>query len=39
MKSYHKELSLNTTERMEFVNITRDVELCVKESDIKRGFA
>ena len=38
MKSYHKELSLNTTERMEFVNITRDVELCVKESDIKEGL-
>ena len=38
MKSYHKELSLNTTERMEFINITRDVELCVKESDIKEGL-
>ncbi|MDT9547121.1 MAG: YjbQ family protein [Chlorobium sp.] len=38
MKSYHKELWLNITERMGFVNITRDVEAALKESCIQEGL-
>lgn len=38
MKSYRKELWFNTSERMEFVNITRDVEECLRESGIKEGL-
>lgn len=38
MKSYHKELWFNITERMEFVNITPDVESCIRESGISDGM-
>ena len=36
MKSYRKELWLNVPERMAFVNITRQVEECVRESSHNR---
>jgi secondary thiamine-phosphate synthase enzyme len=38
MKSYRKEIWMNVPARMGFVNITRDVEKCLSESDIKEGF-
>ncbi|MEI6756469.1 MAG: YjbQ family protein [Chlorobium sp.] len=38
MKSYHKELWMQVQERMDFVNITRDVELALKESGIQEGL-
>ncbi len=38
MKSYHKELWFNITERMDFVNITPDVEACLQESGISEGL-
>ncbi len=38
MKSYRKELWFNIPERMDFVNITREVESCVNESGIKEGM-
>ncbi|MBL8150579.1 MAG: YjbQ family protein [Blastocatellia bacterium] len=38
MKSYRKELWFNIAERMEFVNITPQVEVCVKESGVKEGL-
>ncbi len=38
MKSYKKELWFNTKNRVEFINITPDVELAVKESGIKEGL-
>jgi len=38
MKSYRKELWFNTTQRMEFINITHDVEQCIRESGIKEGL-
>ncbi len=38
MKSYKKELWFNTTKRREYINITRDVEKCLKESGIKEGL-
>ena len=38
MKSFHKELWFNVKERMEFINITNDVELAVTESEIKEGL-
>jgi secondary thiamine-phosphate synthase enzyme len=38
MKSYRKELWFSTSARMEFVNITRDVEECLRESGIKEGL-
>lgn len=38
MKSYRKELWFNTTKRREFINITREVDKCIKESGIKEGF-
>lgn len=38
MKSYRKELWFNTKERMEFINITPDVENCLRESGIKEGL-
>ena len=37
MKSYRKELWYNTDTRRAFINITRDVEKCRKESGIKEG--
>jgi len=38
MKSYHKELWFNIAERMEFVNITNDVEIALAESGITEGL-
>jgi secondary thiamine-phosphate synthase enzyme len=38
MKSYKKELWFNTKSRREFINITPEVEKCLKESGIKEGF-
>ncbi len=38
MKSYRKELWMNVSARMGFVNITRDVEKCIHESGIQEGF-
>jgi secondary thiamine-phosphate synthase enzyme len=39
MKSFRKELWFNTENRVEFINITDEVENCIKESGIKEGFA
>ena len=38
MKSYRKELWFNLRERMEFVNITPQVEACVAESGVREGL-
>ena len=38
MKSYRKELWIQTKQRREFVNITSDVERCVAESGITEGL-
>ena len=38
MKSFHKELWFNIEERMDFINITHDVEMAVNESAIKEGL-
>ena len=38
MKSFHKELWLDISSRMEFINITRDVEETIYESGIKEGL-
>jgi len=38
MKSYRKELWFNIHQRMELVNITPQVEECLKESGIREGF-
>jgi secondary thiamine-phosphate synthase enzyme len=38
MKSYRKELWFELPERTGFVNITRDVEQCVRESGIREGL-
>ena len=38
MKSYRKELWFNTTGRREFINITPQVEECLKESGIREGI-
>jgi secondary thiamine-phosphate synthase enzyme len=38
MKNYRKELWFNTANRREFINITPEVEKCLKESGIKEGF-
>lgn len=38
MKSYRKELWFNTTSRRELINITREVESCLKESGIREGL-
>ena len=38
MKSYRKELYFQTTRRREFINITSDVEICLRESGIKEGL-
>ena len=39
MKSYRKELWFNIPTHRAFVNITPQVEECLKESDIKEGLA
>ncbi len=38
MRSYRKELWFPIPKRMEFVNITRDVDACLKESGIREGL-
>ena len=38
MKYFHKELWFNVQERMDFINITRDVESALSESGIKEGL-
>mgnify|MGYP000604162314 FL=1 len=38
MKSYRKELWFETKKRREFINITPQVEQCLKESGIKEGL-
>lgn len=38
MKSYRKELVFNTSKKVEFINITDDVEQAVLESSIKEGL-
>lgn len=38
MKSYRKELTVNIPARRAYVNITREVEKCVRESGIKEGL-
>ncbi|MCG8333427.1 MAG: secondary thiamine-phosphate synthase enzyme YjbQ [Proteobacteria bacterium] len=38
MKSYRKELWFNIPERMDFVNITHEVEACVAESGVREGM-
>ena len=38
MKSFQKELWFNIQERMDFINITTDVERCIQESGIKEGL-
>jgi secondary thiamine-phosphate synthase enzyme len=38
MKTYRKELWFNTLHRRDFINITPDVQQCLKESGIKEGF-
>lgn len=38
MKSYRKELWFNTSKRRELINITSDVDNCVKESGIEEGI-
>ena len=39
MKSYREELWFNTPGRRAFVNITQQVEQCLKKSGIKEGMA
>jgi secondary thiamine-phosphate synthase enzyme len=38
MKSYRKELSFQTSNRREYINITRQVDECLLESGIKEGL-
>jgi secondary thiamine-phosphate synthase enzyme len=38
MKSYRKELWFNASGRRAFINITPDVEKCLKDSGIREGF-
>jgi len=38
MKRYRKELWFETSKRREFINITREVEKCLKESGIAEGL-
>lgn len=37
-KNYRKEIWLTTTERMEFIDITAQVQNCLVQSGIKHGF-
>ena len=39
MKSYRKELWFSTAKRRAFINITRDVEACLRESGVREGLA
>ena len=38
MKSYRKELWFEASRRRELINITSDIEQCLKESSIKEGL-
>jgi len=38
MKSYRKELWFNVPERRAFINITPQVEACLRESGIQEGL-
>jgi thiamine phosphate synthase YjbQ (UPF0047 family) len=38
MKSYRKELWFNAATRRAFINITPEVEKCLKESGVKEGL-
>lgn len=38
MRSYRHELRFNLSERMEFVNITPQVEKCLRESGVSEGL-
>jgi secondary thiamine-phosphate synthase enzyme len=38
MKSYRKELWFNTKKRREYLNITPQIEDCVKQSGVKEGI-
>ena len=38
MKSYTKELWFNISSRMDFINISHDVERCVQEAGIQEGL-
>jgi len=38
MKGYRKELWFETRRRREFINITQEVEQCLRESGIKEGL-
>ncbi|MCM8777835.1 MAG: secondary thiamine-phosphate synthase enzyme YjbQ, partial [Candidatus Omnitrophica bacterium] len=38
MKSYKKELIFNTGKRIEFINITEEVQKAVEESGVKEGL-
>ena len=38
MKSYRKELWFNTTSRRQYINITPQVDQCLRESGVKEGF-
>lgn len=38
MKSFRKELWFNTKKRREFLNITKEVNKVIKESNIQEGF-
>lgn len=38
MKSYRKELWFHTNKRRDFINITHELEKCVKESGINEGL-
>ena len=38
MKSYRKELWFETSKRREFINITQEVDKCLKESGITEGL-
>jgi secondary thiamine-phosphate synthase enzyme len=38
MKSYRKELWVNIDKRRDYINITHEVENCLKESGIKEGL-
>jgi len=38
MKSYRKELWFETSKRREFINITQEVDKCLKESGIAEGL-
>jgi len=38
MKHYRKELTFNTSNRREFINITPYIDACLRESGIKEGL-